>query len=553
MLAESATALGFGVCGALVALLLVLFVRGYCRTGSARGALGEMASRCLPYGKMADLGAKLSPGVTAGTLSGVQQEIVRAVGCDVIIDARFIELGAVVASGGAGQIYKAKYGTADVACKAVFSQLLAEEVGDIVNEFEVLRQSAHPHVVTLHGFALVDQKVLMITEWVDTSLADILDSCGGGGGPSKRRLAGGGGARAGASGSHRVSRASFADLAAMMGVGAKRRDSQLQQDTAREQHTSPELRLTWLLQLSTTIEYLHSKGIVHRDIKPENILVGKNMEVKICDFGMARHIDERMTVGLGTPLYMPQEVLLAGTGYASYAGEAWDVYSFSILASELLNFRRAGVPGVSPVALAIRACAEGWRPSLPKKMQPIAGSQLAALDIPPHVVRIIQAGWHAEPKARPSFSQITACLQSWQQEQQQRRVGVLDIVVNPLAPARDCTGTAAAAAGLRLPVDDNGEGNDSGGTGTDFTRRVIHEDPWTGASADCNPTQDKADRALSCPRVNAAVLARPVLALAIEHHDVRAPRSGPSEVRRTRMQARLTGRASVVSPVRACV
>ena len=41
------------------------------------------------------------------------------------------------------------------------------------------------------------------------------------------------------------------------------------------------------LKLAKSIKYLHANKIIHRDLKLSNILMNKNNEVKICDFGLA--------------------------------------------------------------------------------------------------------------------------------------------------------------------------------------------------------------------------------------------------------------------------
>jgi serine/threonine protein kinase len=65
-------------------------------------------------------------------------------------------------------------------------------------------------------------------------------------------------------------------------------------------------------QTLSAFDYAHSKGIVHRDIKPSNILLTKEGEVKVLDFGIAKLLDADKTLTktgtqMGTVLYMSPE------------------------------------------------------------------------------------------------------------------------------------------------------------------------------------------------------------------------------------------------------
>ena len=50
-------------------------------------------------------------------------------------------------------------------------------------------------------------------------------------------------------------------------------------------------------------------GITHRDIKPENIMYGRDNEVRLVDFGLAKDTPNHMKSYAGTPYFMAPEVL----------------------------------------------------------------------------------------------------------------------------------------------------------------------------------------------------------------------------------------------------
>ena len=41
------------------------------------------------------------------------------------------------------------------------------------------------------------------------------------------------------------------------------------------------------------LNFIHSANILHRDLKPSNILIDKNCNIKICDFGLARTMQKK--------------------------------------------------------------------------------------------------------------------------------------------------------------------------------------------------------------------------------------------------------------------
>ncbi|ETO79501.1 TKL protein kinase, partial [Phytophthora nicotianae P1976] len=92
-------------------------------------------------------------------------------------------------------------------------------------------------------------------------------------------------------------------------------------------------KLTIALQVCHALSYLHSMipSIIHRDLKSRNILLDREMNAKLSDFGISRErLDRTMTAGVGTSLWMAPEVML-GERY----GDKVDMFSFGVVLSEL--------------------------------------------------------------------------------------------------------------------------------------------------------------------------------------------------------------------------
>ena len=79
------------------------------------------------------------------------------------------------------------------------------------------------------------------------------------------------------------------------------------------------------------LEHLHERDIVYRDLKPENVMVDEDGYQKLIDFGTAKIVNGRTYTMIGTPHYMPPEVIL-GKGYSVNA----DYWSLGIIIYEFL-------------------------------------------------------------------------------------------------------------------------------------------------------------------------------------------------------------------------
>ncbi|POI35480.1 hypothetical protein CIB84_000769 [Bambusicola thoracicus] len=65
-----------------------------------------------------------------------------------------------------------------------------------------------------------------------------------------------------------------------------------------------------IYQILRGLKYIHSADIIHRDLKPSNLAVNEDCELKILDFGLARHTDDEMTGYVATRWYRAPEIML---------------------------------------------------------------------------------------------------------------------------------------------------------------------------------------------------------------------------------------------------
>jgi len=97
-------------------------------------------------------------------------------------------------------------------------------------------------------------------------------------------------------------------------------------------------------QILRGLKYMHSANVIHRDLKPANILVNSDCDVKICDFGLARAVEEdslHKTMYVVTRWYRAPELMIAD----DYT-EAVDMWAVGCILAEFLG-RKALFPGKS--------------------------------------------------------------------------------------------------------------------------------------------------------------------------------------------------------------
>ena len=260
------------------------------------------------------------------------------------IDYRTIKLTQPpIASGAFGVVNKARFRGTVVAVKTLIGNNQGINVEEFTHEVELLSRLHHPNIVLFMG--ATEKPRSIITEYVHRgSLYDVLCKS-----PDK---------------------------------------------------ITPKVIKNIALGIARGMTYLHGHQppVIHRDLKSQNILITKDYQAKIADFGISRTVTSEMTMTrrAGTTRWTAPEVLDGG----NYTEKA-DVYSFSIVLWELLS-KEGNMPFGDErweAKVEAKVLAEE-RPDIPevaKELQPI--------------VNVMENCWAQSPDDRPTFDEIVETLE----------------------------------------------------------------------------------------------------------------------------------------------
>ncbi|XP_058747459.1 probable leucine-rich repeat receptor-like serine/threonine-protein kinase At3g14840 [Vicia villosa] len=196
-----------------------------------------------------------------------------------------------IGEGGFGPVYKGVLPGGTIVAIKQLSSKSTQGSREFINEIGMISTLQHPNLVKLYGFCMEDDQLLLIYEYMENnSLAHALF--------------------------------------------AKKEDLE-----NRQSRLDWKTRMRICIGISKGLAYLHGESkikIIHRDIKATNVLLDKDLNPKISDFGLAKlneddktHMNTRVA---GTYGYMAPEYAMHG-----YLTERVDVYSFGIVVLEIVS------------------------------------------------------------------------------------------------------------------------------------------------------------------------------------------------------------------------
>jgi len=302
-----------------------------------------------------------------------------------------VELGDLLSQGGFSVVHKGAWHGTRVAIKKLFDPNITQELlAEFDNEVAKLEQIRHPNILLLLAVHRKPPALSMISELVEGgSLFQLLHQT-----PTFNAAAG------------PMTGCSLPQLIDIMEVSAG------------------------------AITFLHGRGIVHRDIKSHNVLLSPHLEVKICDFGLARMRSELNTGAMqfaGTPSYMAPEMFRQ----QKYS-ETVDTFAFGTL---LWEVAAGDIPwaNMDPPDIRDRVL-EGRMLAIPRT-------------VPRAMQKLIQDSWIMDRHQRPAMSVIFAGLEACPRDGAgggARRPGIADVGAPQPTGVVPLRGGSAIGAGANV-------------------------------------------------------------------------------------------------------
>lgn len=245
-----------------------------------------------------------------------------------------------IGSGSFGHVYRGKVRGKECAIKKLKGQDYSEEaLEEMRKEVKIMSELYHPNIVLFMGACFRKGNMAMVTELMpEGSVSDLL-------------------------------------RAPKVTISLKQKLA-IARDTA--------LGMNWL--------HTRNPTILHRDLKPANLLMDKDWNVKVCDFGLSTAVErgkmwEDEDDIPGTPLWMAPEVMLG----KQIDGKS-DVYSFGLCLWELFSCKEPYQEFTNFNDFRRAVCFKQQRPDM--------------VPCPEPVKALIVRCWDNDPGVRPSFTQI---------------------------------------------------------------------------------------------------------------------------------------------------